>query len=160
MAGPSFLLPIRVACVALYLTGAALVVSRCRRDTPAAPPSSAPPAWDDRGLQVALAIVGTLIALAALFFGALVQLGVCYGGCSGWRKAVPLLMTAVPVGYAFASRAYLRARRRRAAADAAWAARAQTTSAKLAVVLSALLLAVAALVVTCFGLVGLGQGAP
>jgi hypothetical protein len=113
--------------------------------------------WQDTGLKGALVVIGIFAAVGAVMMAALVRLGVCWNGCTGWRSSLPWLMLLVPLGYAIGAARYVRARARRAERDPQWRARASSKGSITAVVVSTLLLMLFLLVSACFGLVGLAS---
>jgi len=147
-----------LGALVLYIVGGVWFYKTRPKPAPMPASEAKAPAgpWNDSGLITALSIVGILVGVVALFFGALVGLGVCYSGCTGLRKDIPFLMGLVPVAYVLACIAYVRNRRQRAASDPAWAAGAAQTGAKFATVVVVILLAGLTLVASCFGLVGIG----
>ncbi|MFO1533399.1 MAG: hypothetical protein ABR562_06865, partial [Thermoplasmatota archaeon] len=81
--------------------------------------------------------------------------GLCWSDCDPRRALLPFTLVAVPLVYLGASLAWLRGRERRAQADPSWAARV-ARSGVVANVATAAILAVLALVGSCFGLLFAG----
>lgn len=146
-------LAIQVALVVVAETAYAVWAERFLKRGRAPPPPLEGP-WEDRQLKAVLTTIGVLVLVAAVFFAPLVYMGACWEGCKGQDGLRPwAMLLLVPLLYLGFARLYLGARRRRAARDPAWAARAHQAGARVSVILSVLLLAGLALIGSCFGLV-------
>jgi hypothetical protein len=104
-------------------------------------------------MKTALVTVGILLVLASLPFLFFANLGACWNGCTGAQELGPMLVLLVPAAYIAGSIAYVRARRRRALRDPAFAARATGAGQAIAIGVVVLLLALAAMFVTCAAVV-------
>lgn len=107
-------------------------------------------------LAVSLTVVFFLLVLPLTFFmGLLGGLGACYNGCSDFGEAmVAVGFALVPIGYVVLSIRYVRANRRAVQEDPL-GTKVISPGSIAAVALMALLFSALALVVTCFGLIGL-----